>query len=323
MVKSDVCCHKSGCYRTMGLPQVCLCPPQNFLRKQSRAPITVRVAASKSTRIGNLKYLDSHCLTFILLVPKVQFGSAGGTGKIICESGPSQFDGAGDSTACGGGGDADAACGNLSETAAEGSMVANQGDYVPAKARVPRLCCNRQKPAIPSACNGYAIIERGKKDFVMDNALKVIRQPAKVPQSIYVDQAKGTRLEWRNSGYARKYVTRGDYGMIPGYMVNRKKELYEAEQMAKGEAEAAECVAKSKCRHLDEIERQSMLNGLKENWAETFREFQSLPLLIDTEALTKKKYKLEEALKDLEKDIQLMERHNHIFVADTDKSFYL
>lgn len=157
----------------------------------------------------------------------------------------------------------------------------------------------------------------------MDNALKVIRQPPKVPQSFCVDHPKGHRFEWRESGYPRKYVCREDYGMLPGYLVARKKELYEADQKAKEESEAVDMAAQSKCRHLEEMERQCLINGLKANWAETFEEFQALPLLIDSPALIKKKYDLESALKDLEKDIQLMERHNHIFVADTAKSFYL
>jgi hypothetical protein len=56
------------------------------------------------------------------------------------------------------------------------------------------------------------------------------------------------------------------------------------------------------------------LQGLKNYWSELQREFQLLPLKIDTEPLKKRKSTLENKLKSLEKDIDLMERHEYIYV---------
>lgn len=76
-------------------------------------------------------------------------------------------------------------------------------------------------------------------------------------------------------------------------------------------------------RHLEPTEHQALICGLKKNWEEVFQEFQKLPLQIDTAGKIAKKKMLEEELKKLENDIQTMERHDHVFVSDTCRSFYL
>lgn len=55
---------------------------------------------------------------------------------------------------------------------------------------------------------------------------------------------------------------------------------------------------------------------MKNKWSEVMKQFQCLPFLIDTTAKIKRKASLEEKLKQLEKDVQLIENHPYIYVYD-------
>lgn len=55
---------------------------------------------------------------------------------------------------------------------------------------------------------------------------------------------------------------------------------------------------------------------MKKNWEEKMNQFQRLPFLTDTLPKVKRKVKLENDLKQLEKDIEFIERHPYIYVCD-------
>ena len=55
---------------------------------------------------------------------------------------------------------------------------------------------------------------------------------------------------------------------------------------------------------------------MKKNWEEKMYQFQRLPFLTDTPPKVKRKVKLENDLKQLEKDIEFIERHPYIYVRD-------
>jgi len=189
--------------------------------------------------------------------------------------------------------------------------------------RVPRICCNTAKPPVPDHCQGFDIVPRGNRNFLRCNALRAIRTPARKPEPRYVDSAKGNVHKWCNSGYARYHVNQDDFGKVPEYICKFKEEFAARDQQRKLAMCAHEREVDEKCRHLNEDERRALICGLKQNWDETFREFMSLPLSIDNAGKIKKKGDLEEALKALETDIQTLERHDHIFVGDANRSFYL
>lgn len=56
--------------------------------------------------------------------------------------------------------------------------------------------------------------------------------------------------------------------------------------------------------------------GMKKRWDQLMSDFQTLPFLISTPPQIRRKSNLENALKQLEKDIDTIERHEHIFVYD-------
>lgn len=56
--------------------------------------------------------------------------------------------------------------------------------------------------------------------------------------------------------------------------------------------------------------------GLKQNWEDMQKHYQALPLMIDTIPKMVRKTKMENTLKDLEKDILLIENNPKIFVYE-------
>lgn len=58
------------------------------------------------------------------------------------------------------------------------------------------------------------------------------------------------------------------------------------------------------------------LQGLKKNWEEVHKEFQSLSVFIDSIPKKIRKQKLEEEMKQLEHDIGVLEKHKIIYIAN-------
>ena len=73
---------------------------------------------------------------------------------------------------------------------------------------------------------------------------------------------------------------------------------------------------KGALRTMTDDERESILQGLKKNWDELHHAFQSLSVVIDTIPKKMRKEKLEQDMKALEKDIDLLQRHQFIYIAD-------
>ena len=58
------------------------------------------------------------------------------------------------------------------------------------------------------------------------------------------------------------------------------------------------------------------LQGLKKNWEEVHKEFQSLSVFIDSIPKKIRKQKLEEEMKQLEHDIGVLEKQKIIYIAN-------
>ncbi|XP_011310174.1 enkurin [Fopius arisanus] len=74
------------------------------------------------------------------------------------------------------------------------------------------------------------------------------------------------------------------------------------------------------CRYVTDEERVDLLYGMKKKFEELMHEFQVLPFLTDTPPKAKRKAKMEKDLNQLEKDIDLIERHPHIYVYEGNQS---
>lgn len=67
---------------------------------------------------------------------------------------------------------------------------------------------NNYAERIPAGYTGpITLIDRGKKDYVRDNALAVIRCPPKIPQTWIVDNNRGNKASWRPKNMLLKKVS--------------------------------------------------------------------------------------------------------------------
>ncbi|KAK6299822.1 hypothetical protein J4Q44_G00298550 [Coregonus suidteri] len=99
------------------------------------------------------------------------------------------------------------------------------------------------------------------------------------PQPIYADTKTGNKQLLENSGLVPKYIKKNDFGKTPEYLQQRAE-------------------------------------GMKKNWGELHHQYQELSVVMDT---TPKKYckeRLELEMKQLERDIDLIERYKTIYIAN-------
>ena len=69
-------------------------------------------------------------------------------------------------------------------------------------------------------------------------------------------------------------------------------------------------------RELDDNERQTIIGGLKQQWEDVQHEYPTLSVIIDTIPKRLHKERLEHQMQLLEKDIDLLTKHQVIYIAD-------
>ncbi|KAM6900673.1 enkurin [Xenentodon cancila] len=167
--------------------------------------------------------------------------------------------------------------------------------------------CTSRKPPVPTRTDHPKMGVQTKRDFVKTAAVVQMK-----PKPMYVDTSKGHKQLLENSGLFPKYITKKDYGQVPAYLQQR----CEAERWAQEEYNrlVKEQREQDAMQQLSDEERQGVLEGLKKRWDTLNHEYQSLSFTIST--LSKKAYKqqLEEAMKQLENDIDLFQRHKTIYI---------
>ncbi|XP_009943712.2 enkurin isoform X1 [Opisthocomus hoazin] len=155
---------------------------------------------------------------------------------------------------------------------------------------------------------------QSKKNFINTNAVAAITGLPKKPQPIYVDRRQGDKYLLETSGLVPKYIKKKDYGVTPKYITQKKEEMKRAQK--EYEAGILEHLKKRAMKRLSDEERTSLLQGLKKNWEEVYHEFQGLPVEIDTISKKTHKGKLESQMKQLEHDIEVLEKHKVIYIAN-------
>ena len=68
-------------------------------------------------------------------------------------------------------------------------------------------------------------------------------------------------------------------------------------------------------KQLTDREHDEIMNGLKKNWEDTMLQYQCLPVVCDNLFRKNTKERLEAQLKNIERDIELFEKHKMIYVA--------
>ncbi|XP_042187987.1 enkurin [Callorhinchus milii] len=154
---------------------------------------------------------------------------------------------------------------------------------------------------------------QSKKNFVHNNVMDILMKVPKKPVPIYVDTKRGNKNLLEPSGLVHKYLKKKDFGKTPQYITERKEEVKRVQE--EYDAYVKEYMRKGAMKQLTEEERDAVLQGLKKNWEELHHEFQGLSVVIDSLPKKNNKLRLEASMKNLEKDIDLIERHKTIYIA--------
>ncbi|XP_069552655.1 enkurin isoform X1 [Brachyistius frenatus] len=166
--------------------------------------------------------------------------------------------------------------------------------------------CRGSKPPVPRRSDNPPMGLQTTRDFTKTN----IPGPMK-PRPACVDSSNGHKQPLENSGLVPKYIMKKDYGEVPAYLQQRSEEerraLEEYDDFLK---EQREQVA---MKQMSDEERQAILGKLKEKWDRLHQEYQGLSLFIDTLSKKARKQRLEESMKQLEKDITFFERFKTLY----------
>ncbi|KAF2901522.1 hypothetical protein ILUMI_04663 [Ignelater luminosus] len=152
---------------------------------------------------------------------------------------------------------------------------------------------------------------RPKKNFISENVKYVLNLRTKEPDKKVVIDRFGVSKKLC-AGMEPRYIYSSTFGKTPTYLARFIK-IKERNLQFKKDTSGTE---QPKCRYITRDERDTLLAGLKENWEELQKMYQGLPILTDTIPKMHRKSKLEADLKQLEKDIVLLERHPYIYVYD-------
>lgn len=81
-------------------------------------------------------------------------------------------------------------------------------------------------------------------------------------------------------------------------------------------AYVAEHFRRGAMQQLSDEEREKILDGLKKNWNEIHDQYQGLSVVTDTAPKKYRKERMEAEMKQLERDIESIEKHKIIYVAN-------
>uniref|UniRef100_A0A8K9WUM8 Enkurin domain-containing protein n=1 Tax=Oncorhynchus mykiss TaxID=8022 RepID=A0A8K9WUM8_ONCMY len=186
--------------------------------------------------------------------------------------------------------------------------------YLLKHSKEPKLPENFQKTTNTCQSRQPTMGIHTKKDFVKTNAFENIMAVPKKPQPIYADTKTGDKQLLENSGLLPKYIKKKDFGKTPEYLQHRTEEVRRAQD--EYDSFVKEHMRQGTMKQLSEDERNNILQGLKMNWGELHHQYQGLSVVTDTTPKKYRKERLELEMKQLERDIDLIERYKTIFIAN-------
>ncbi|XP_004932813.2 enkurin [Bombyx mandarina] len=173
-------------------------------------------------------------------------------------------------------------------------------------------CVGGNLPPVPRRPPPGKKEEKPQKNFKILNIKKAIKTKAKPVEPRLVDTRDGHIKKIKGSGEVPEYCLRPDFGRVPEYLVRRNRKI----QKALEEIRLADQNKESLCKLISEEERQKLLKDLKNNWELMQKAFLQLPMLTDTIPKILRKTKMEQELKQLEKDIALVESNPYIYIYE-------
>ncbi|KAM3968636.1 LOW QUALITY PROTEIN: enkurin [Aphomia sociella] len=154
--------------------------------------------------------------------------------------------------------------------------------------------------------------EKPKVNFKVLNIKKAIKTKGKPVEPRLVDTRDGHIKKIKGSGEVPEYCLMPDFGKMPAYLVKRNRRIQKELEKIRYAEENRESI----CKEISDEERQKLLEDLKYNWQLMQKAFLQLPMLTDTIPKILKKTKMEQELKQLEKDIALIETNPFIYIYD-------
>ena len=171
-----------------------------------------------------------------------------------------------------------------------------------------------RKPPVPKHDEKPLMGIRTNKNFINTNAVENIMSVAKKPLPKYVDTRHGDNNLLEASGLVPKYIRKEDYGEVPEYLKKRNEEVKRAQE--EYDTYIKERMRQGAMKQLTDEERQNIIGGLKKNWEELHHQYQGLSVVTDTTPKKNRKERMEAEMKQLERDIELMERHKVIYIGN-------
>lgn len=173
---------------------------------------------------------------------------------------------------------------------------------------------DNRRPAVPKKDDKPIMGLKTNKDFITQNAVENIMAVPKKIEKNFADTRKGDKQPLEPSGLEPKYVNKKDFGETPQYLARRKEEMERSQQ--EYDAYVQEHFRRGAMKQLSESERHEILNGLKSNWQLLQHEYQGLSVVTDTAPKKNRKERMEAEMKQLERDIEHIEKHRSIYVAN-------
>ncbi|KAK3741307.1 hypothetical protein RRG08_034352 [Elysia crispata] len=172
----------------------------------------------------------------------------------------------------------------------------------------------RRRPAVPSKDDTPLMGLKTTKNFICTNAVENITAVPKLPGKKYADTRHGDTHDLVPSGYEPVYVHKKEFGEVPTYLTKRKEEIKRAQE--EYDQYIAEHFRRGALRQLTEEERAAILDGLKTNWEDIHDQYQGLSVVPDTAPKKNRKERMEAQMKQLERDIELFQKHKIIYIGN-------
>ncbi|XP_041899804.1 enkurin isoform X3 [Corvus kubaryi] len=144
--------------------------------------------------------------------------------------------------------------------------VPSPNDFLQKHSKEPKLAPKKKeedgKKLLPLSVpqRTYRPVIRIKKNFIIKNAVAVIRGVPKKPRPFCVDTRQGDKYPLEPSGLVPKYIKKKNYGVTPKYVTQRNEEIKREEE--EYEASVLEQLKKKAMKTLSDEERTNILKIL-------------------------------------------------------------
>ncbi|EDO42950.1 predicted protein [Nematostella vectensis] len=172
----------------------------------------------------------------------------------------------------------------------------------------------KRRPAVPKHSEKPLMGIRSNKNFITTNAVENIMSVPKKPEKKFADTRDGSTHPLTPSGLTPKYTQKKDYGKTPQYLERRKAETERAQ--ADYDSYIQERMRQGAMKQMSYGERQAIIDGLKKNWEDLHHQYQGLSVVTDTAPKKARKERMEAEMKQLERDIDMIEKHQVIYLAN-------